>query len=168
MGNLTCQTPRRARSAAGVRCPPYLRLAAVALFVLPALHAQVVDPIPGFLQDYTGQLRLPAEFTFEQEIQAGTHHYDGIRNVTLTGSLSYIHYFYSPETSNYKHHEWRITAVGTLKQPLSAGSLYEQIRFEWLDFRASHGAVEHLPRLRFRLARISTSEKAAPNVSRRL
>lgn len=31
-----------------------------------------------------------------------------------------------------------------------AGSLYEQIRVEWMNFRASNRAVEHLPRLRFR------------------
>jgi hypothetical protein len=97
-----------------------MRLAATALFVLPALHAQVVDPIPAFLQDYAGQLRLPAGFSFEQQIQAGTQgnastsspfaywhalqirpwfHYYGIRNVTLTGSVSYIDYFYVRETT---------------------------------------------------------------------
>ncbi len=171
MGDLTYQTPRRSPLATIARRQPYMRLAAAVLFVLPALHAQVVDPIPGSIQDYAGQLRLPAAFTFEQQIQAGTQgnattsspfaywhalqirpwlHYDGIRNATFTGSVSYIDYFYIPGTSNYKHHEWRITEMGTLKQPLSAGPLYEQIRFEWLDFRASHGAVEHLPRLRFR------------------
>jgi hypothetical protein len=31
------------------------------------------------------------------------------------------------------------------------GSLYEQVRGELLNFRDSHGAVQHLPRVRFRL-----------------
>jgi hypothetical protein len=143
----------------------------VFLFFIPALPAQTVDPVPGFLEDVAGQLSLPADFSFEQQIQAGTQgnsssgnpfadwhgaqirpwfHYDGIRNTTLTAGAGYIDFFSVPGTSNYAHHEWRVTAIGTLKQPLSAGSLYEQIRFEWLDFRDSHGAVQRFPRLRFR------------------
>ena len=78
-------------------------------------------------------------------------HYDGIRNATLTGSASYISYFNVPGTSNYGHPEWRVTVLGTLKQPLSGGSLYEQTRFELLNFRDSHGVTQHLPRVRFRL-----------------
>jgi hypothetical protein len=77
-------------------------------------------------------------------------HYDGIRNTTLTGSASYINYFNVPGTSNYAHPEWRVTVLGTLKQPLSEGSLYEQTRFELLNFRDSHGLTQHLPRVRFR------------------
>lgn len=150
---------------------PYFVLAAAVLLVLPALHAQVIDPVPGSQQDIAGQFPLPAQFSFEQQIQAGTQantstanpfaywhavqirpwlHYDGIRNATLTGGVSYIEYFYVPGTSNYAHPEWRVTAMGTLKQPLSGGSLYEQTRFEWLSFRDSHGAAQGLPRLRFR------------------
>ncbi|MGA7237903.1 MAG: DUF2490 domain-containing protein [Bryobacteraceae bacterium] len=146
-------------------------LAAMVSFAALACHAQVVEPIPGFLQDYSGQLRLPVGFSFEQQIQAGTQansatsnpfaywhglqirpwfHYDGFRNVTLTASMSYIAYFGVPKTSNYRHHEWRVTAMGVAKQPISGGSLYEEIRFEWLDFRSGLGTVEHLPRLRFR------------------
>jgi hypothetical protein len=149
----------------------YIGLAAVVLFITPLLHAQVVDPIPGILQDIAGQLVLPAGFSFEQQVQAATQanstsanpfsywhgvqirpwiHYDGIRNVTLTAGVSYIDYFNVAGTSDYAHHEWRITAMGTLKQPLSGGSVYEQVRFEWLDFHDSHGATQHLPRLRFR------------------
>jgi hypothetical protein len=40
--------------------------------------------------------------------------------------------------------------MGTLKQPLPGGSLYEQVRGELLNFRDSHGRVQHLPRVRFR------------------
>jgi hypothetical protein len=111
-------------------------------------------------------------FSFEQQIQAATEanssggspfaywhgvqirpwfHYDGIPNTTLTGSAGYIDYFNVPGTSDYKHTEWRVTAMGTLKQILSKGSLYEQLRFESLNFRDSHGGPQHLPRLRFRL-----------------
>ncbi len=149
----------------------HVRLAVAVSSAVLACHAQVIEPVPGFLQDYAGQLRLPAGFSFEQQIQAGTQansatsnpfaywhglqirpwfHYDGISNVTLTASMSYIAYFDVPKTSNYRHHEWRFTAMGVTKQPLSAGSLYEEVRFEWLDFRARQGTVEHLPRLRFR------------------
>jgi hypothetical protein len=134
------------------------------------MHAQVVDPVPGFLQDDAGQISQPAEFSFEPQIQAGTQansttsnpfaywhglqirpwlHYDGIRNVTLTGSASYIDYFSVPETRNYRYHQWRVTAMGTLKQPLSGGPCIK-IRFEWLNFGTSNGAVQHLPRPRIR------------------
>ncbi len=130
-----------------------------------------MDPVAGFLLDAAGQLRLPSEFSLEQQVQAATQatagaadpvaywhglqirpwlHYDGIRNVTLTASVSYIHYFSVPRSDNYSHHEWRVTAMGTLKQSLAGGSLYEQTRFEWLDFRDTHGVLQHLPRLRFR------------------
>jgi hypothetical protein len=40
--------------------------------------------------------------------------------------------------------------MGTLKQPLRRSSLYEQIRGELLNFRDSHGRVQHLPRMRIR------------------
>jgi hypothetical protein len=64
--------------------------------------------------------------------------------------LSYIYYFTVPGTSYYKHPEWRYTTFGTLKQALKGGSLYEQLRFELLHFRASNGDVQHLPRIRIR------------------
>jgi hypothetical protein len=116
-------------------------------------------------------LPLSDEFSFEQQIQTGTQgndfsgnpfayghalqvrpwlHYDGIPDLTLTGSLSYIYYFTVPETSYYRHPEWRVTSLSTLRQALSGGSLYEQIRLELLNFRASNGAMQHLPRMRFR------------------
>jgi hypothetical protein len=141
------------------------------LFALPALQAQVLSPVPGSLQDVAGQFPMPGKFSFEQQIQSSTQagsssgnpfsywhgvqvrpwfHYDGIRNTTLTASASYIDYFNVPGTSNYAHPEWRVTALGTLKQPLPEGSLYEQIRFEWLNFRDSNGVTQHLPRVRFR------------------
>src|SRR5262249_35644324 len=44
----------------------------------------------------------------------------------------------------------RFTAFGTLKQALNGGSLYEQLRFELLSFRASNGSVQQLPRVRVR------------------
>jgi hypothetical protein len=148
----------------------YLSLTAVVLFAIPALHAQVVDPVPGSVQDVAGQFVLSAQFSFEQQLQSGTQatsnanpfahwhgfqirpwlHYDGIRNTTLTVGVSHIDYFYVPGTSNYGHPEWRVTAIGTLRQSLSGGSLYEQVRFEWLSFRDSNGAAQSYPRLRFR------------------
>jgi hypothetical protein len=64
--------------------------------------------------------------------------------------VSYIYYFTVPGTSYYRHPEWRFTALGNLRQTLSGGSLYEQLRFELLNFRASNGAVQHLPRVRLR------------------
>ena len=77
-------------------------------------------------------------------------HYDGIRNVTVTGAVSYIYYFTVPGTSYYRHPEWRFTTFGTLTQRLNGGSLYEQLRFELLSFRASNGSVQQLPRVRVR------------------
>ena len=140
--------------------------------VAAALHGQTLDPVPGFLQDIAGQFPLPAEFSLEQQVQAGTQgnsatgnpfayghalqfrpwlHYDGIPNTTLTGSVSYIYYFTVPGTSYYRHPEWRDTLMATLKEPLRGSSLYEQVRGELLNFRDSHGAVQHLPRVRLRL-----------------
>ncbi len=145
---------------------------ALLLLALPALNGQTLDPVPGFLQDLSGQFPLPAEFSFEQQIQVGLQgnstdgnpftyghalqfrpwvHYDRIPNTTLTGSVSYIYYFTVPATSYYRHPEWRDTLMATLKQPLHGGSLYEQIRGELLNFHDSHGVVQHLPRVRFRL-----------------
>jgi len=138
---------------------------------MPVLCAQTVNPVPGFLQDLSGQFPLPNDLSLEEQIQIGTQgnsttgnpfayghalqfrpwvHYDGIPNTTLTGSVSYIYYFTVPGTSYYRHPEWRDTLIGTVKQPLHGGALYEQIRGELLNFRDSHGAVQHLPRVRFR------------------
>jgi hypothetical protein len=145
----------------------------IASFVLATstLHGQTLNPVPGFIQDLSGQFPLPADFSFEQQIQIGMQgnsldgnpfayghalqfrpwlHYDGIPNTTLTGSVGYIYYFTVPGTSYYRHPEWRETLMGTLKQPLHGGSLYEQIRGELLNFHDSRGVVEHLPRVRFR------------------
>jgi hypothetical protein len=77
-------------------------------------------------------------------------HYDGIPDATITSAISYIYYFTVPGTSYTKHPEWRFTTYGTLRQALSGGSLYEQLRFELLNFRASNGDAQHLPRVRFR------------------
>ncbi len=150
-----------------------LHAPSIALFVfaIPALQAQSVNPVPGFLQDLSGQFPLSSVLSLEQQIQVGTQgnstdgnpfayghalqfrpwfHYDGIPNTTLTASVSYIYYFTVPGTSYYRHAEWRDTLMGTLKQPLHGGSLYEQIRGELLNFHDSHGMVQHLPRVRFR------------------
>jgi hypothetical protein len=145
---------------------------ALSVFATPALQAQTMNRVPGSIQNLSGQFPISGEFSFEQQIQVGTQgnpsngnpfayghalqfrpwfHFDGIRNVTLTGSVGYIYYFTVPETSYYRHPEWRDTFMGTLKQPLHGGSLYEQIRGEVLNFRDSHGTVQHLPRVRFRL-----------------
>jgi hypothetical protein len=115
---------------------------------------------------------LSESFSFEQQIQNGTQgnpsnrnpfayehgvqirpwiHYDGIPNTTITSAVSYVYSFTVPGTSDTKHPEWRVTAFGTLKQPLPGGSLYEQLRFELSNFRSSDGEVQHLPRIRFRL-----------------
>ena len=136
------------------------------------LCAQLLTPIPASILDLEGQFAMPDMISFEQQIQSGTQgtptngnpfayrhavlirpwfHYDGLRNTTVTGSVSYIDYFNVPRTSNYRHSEWRVTALGTLKQPLSGGSLYEQVRFELLNFRDSNAESQHLPRVRFRL-----------------
>ena len=144
---------------------------ALLLFAAPALHGQTLNPVPGFLQDLAGQIPLPAEFSLEQQVQTGTQgtstngnpfafghalqfrpwlHYDGIPNTTLTASVGYIYYFTVPTTSYYRHPEWRDTLMVTLKQPLHGASLYEQVRGELLNFRDSHGTVQHLPRVRFR------------------
>ena len=87
---------------------------ALLLLAAAASHGQVINPVPGFLQDLTGQVSLPAEFSLEQQVQTGTQgnsssgnpfayghalqfrpwlHYDGIPNTTLTASVSYIYYF---------------------------------------------------------------------------
>ena len=149
------------------------RLAPTVLLLLGLnpLCGQTLDPTPGFQQDLAGQFPLPGEFSLEEQIQIGMQgndsdgnpfayghalqfrpwlHYDGISNLSLTGSVSYIKYFAVPATSNYKHPEWRNTLMGTLKQPLPGGSLYEQIRVELLNFHDSKGVVQHLPRIRIR------------------
>jgi hypothetical protein len=168
---MTLQSLATCRETVSYRPVSLLPSVMSVLMAISALHAQVLSPIPGSLQDLAGQFPMPGGFSFEQQIQTGTQgtsssgnpfayrhavhvrpwfHYDGIRNTTFTASASYIDYFNVPGTSNYAHPEWRVTALGTLKQPLPEGSLYEQIRFEWLDFRDSHGVTQHLPRLRFR------------------
>jgi len=135
------------------------------------VNGQTLSPVPGFVQDLAGQFPLPADFSFEQQFQIGTQanpstanpfayahglqfrpwfHYDGIPNTTLTASVSYIYYLAVPKTSYYRHPEWRDTLMATVKQPLPGGSLYEQIRGELLNFRDSHGTIEHLPRMRVR------------------
>lgn len=150
--------------------PPALCLTLFLLTVFAAA-AQTLTPVPGFLQDLAGQFPLPADFSLEQQFQVGTQanpvtaspfahghalqfrpwlHYDGIPNTTLTMSVSYIYYFTVPDTSFYRHPEWRDTLMATLKQPLPGGSLYEQIRGELLNFHDSHGKIQHLPRVRVR------------------
>ena len=90
------------------------------------LHGQTLDMAPGFLQDVSGQFPLPADLSLEEQIQIGTQgtstngnpfayghalqfrpwfHYDGIPNMTLTGSVSYIYYFTVPTASYYRHPE---------------------------------------------------------------
>jgi hypothetical protein len=151
---------------------PFIALIALLLSAVSALIGQTVKPVPGFLQDLSGQVPLSDQFSLEQQIQIGSQgnsiddnpfayghglqfrpwfHYDGIPNTTLTASVSYIYYFTVPGTSYYKHPEWRDTLIGTLKQPLHGGSIYEQIRGELLNFHDSRGAVQHLPRVRFRV-----------------
>jgi hypothetical protein len=141
------------------------------LLCVGIVRAQTVTPTPGSIQDAATAIPLPEDFSFEQQIQNGVQanstaanpfayehavqvrpwlHYDGITNTTLTGSVSYICYFTVPGTSYNRHPEWRVTAFGTLRQNLSGGSLYEQVRFELLNFRATNGDVQHLPRIRFR------------------
>jgi hypothetical protein len=135
------------------------------------LGAQTISPVPGSLYDAGAQIPLSEQFSFEPQFQFGLQgnsgngnpfayahalqfrpwiHYDGIRNATITGAVSYIYYFTVPGTSYYRHPEWRFTTFGTLKQRLQGGSLYEQLRFELLNFRASNGDVQHLPRIRIR------------------
>jgi hypothetical protein len=150
--------------------PSYITAVALLFLVLP-MHGQTLDSVPGFIQDFAGQFPLPTDFSLEQQIQIGTQgnsasgnpfayghalqfrpwvHYDGIPNTSLTGSVSYISYFTVPGSGYYRHPEWRDTLMATLKQPLPGGSLYEQVRGELLNFRDSHGTVQHLPRVRFR------------------
>jgi hypothetical protein len=146
-------------------------LAILFIFGASTLNAQSLSPTPGFLQDVAGQFPFNDDFSLEQQIQIGSQgnsinrdpfayghalqfrpwlHYDGIPNTTLTAGISYILYFSVPGTSYYKHPEWRDTLMGTIKQPLHGSSLYEQIRWELLNFHDSHGVVQHLPRMRVR------------------
>jgi hypothetical protein len=135
------------------------------------LTAQTLATNPGSIQNFSSPIPMPHQLSFEPEIQSGMQsnssdgnpfafqhafqvrpwlHYDGIRNLTITGGPSYIYYFTVPGTSYYKHPEWRFTGFASLRQRISGGSLYEQLRVELLNFRASDGAVQHLPRVRFR------------------
>lgn len=45
---------------------------ALSAFPLPALRAQTMNPVPGFLQDLSGQFPLSTECSLEQQIQVGT------------------------------------------------------------------------------------------------
>jgi len=162
-----------AMQALAVQLRNYRFSSPITLFALAvsALNAQSLSPTPGFLQDVAGQFPFNNDFSLEQQIQIGTQgnptngdpfayghalqfrpwlHYDGIPNATLTAGVSYILYFSVPGTSYYKHPEWRNTLMGTIKQPLHGGSLYEQIRWELLNFHDSYGVVQHLPRMRMR------------------
>jgi hypothetical protein len=80
--------------------------------------------------------------------------------------VSYIYYFTVPATSYYRHPEWRDTLIGTLKQPLHGGSLYEQIRSELLNFHDSHGVVQHLPRVRFRFGQSLNLGEGGPKLGK--
>ena len=142
------------------------------VFCMRVLGAQTISPIPGFLHDVGAQIPVPEQFSIEPQLQLGMHgnsgngnpfayahglqsrlwlHYDAIANVTLTGAVSYLSYFTVPGTTYYRHPEWRFTTFGTVKQHLRGGSLYEQLRLELLNFRASNGDVQHLPRVRARI-----------------
>ena len=144
---------------------------ALLTFCLRTLGGQTLSPIPGSIQDVSSAAPLTESVSFELQIQNGAQgnpgnanpfayehgtqvrpwtHYDGIRDVTITSALSYVYSYTVPGDSAYKHPEWRFTTFGTLKQALTGGSLYEQVRFELLNFRASHSDVQHLPRLRLR------------------
>jgi hypothetical protein len=139
---------------------------------LRIVSAQTLSPIPGSIQDAASGVPITESLSFEQQIQNGTQgnpsnrnpfayahgvqirpwvHYDGIPNTTITSAISYIYNFTVPGTSDTKHPEWRFTAFGTLRQTLSGGSVYEQLRFELLNFRSTDGEAQHLPRVRFRL-----------------
>ena len=141
------------------------------LLSIAALHGQTLNPVPGFWQDIAGKIPLPANFSIEPQLMITTQgtstngnpfahprallfwpwlHFDGIPNLTLTACVNYIYHFAVPTTSAYQHPEWRDTLMGTLKQPMNGGSLYEQVRGELRNFRDSHGRVQHLPRVRFR------------------
>jgi hypothetical protein len=155
------------------------------ILVVSVLNAQSLSPTPGFLQDVAAQFPINTDFSLEQQIQIGTQgnpadgnplayghalqfrpwlHYDGIRNTTLTAGVSYIIYFNVPGTSYYKHPEWRDTIMATIKQPVHSASLYEQLRWELLNFHDSHGVVQHLPRMRIRsLAKTSIFRKVVIN-----
>jgi len=133
--------------------------------------AQTVSPTPGSIQDVSTEIPLPENFILEPQLQNGSQgssisgnplafehgsqfrpwlHYEAIPRITLTGSLSYIYAFTVPGTSYDKHPEWRVTAFATAKQKYAGSSTYEQLRFELLNFRATNGDVQHLPRVRAR------------------
>jgi hypothetical protein len=157
---------------ASFRWAPNFTVRGLILLICTALgRAQSVSPTPGSIQDFSTAIPLPYHLTFEQQFQSGTQggsdngnpfayehgaqvrpwlHYDGLPNITITGSVSYIYSFTVPGTSYYRHPEWRVTVLGNVRQAFSAGSLYQQVRFESLNFRSSDGAVQHLPRVRFR------------------
>lgn len=169
--NLSCEVDLRTLDQRRKSRSLHLSSMALLLFGISALSAQTLDPLPGFVQDVSAQYPLPKAWSLELETQLGTQgnatdlnpfayshglqsrlwfHYDGVRHTTLTAGTAYISYFTVPESSYYRHPEWRFTVMDTLKQALPGGSLYEQIRGELLNFRDNHGAVQHLPRVRFR------------------
>jgi hypothetical protein len=76
--------------------------------------------------------------------------------------VTYISYFTVPGTRYHRHPEWRFTLMGTLKQPLRGGSLYEQIRGDLLNFRDSHGAVQISREFGSDLVKTCIWEKAEP------
>jgi hypothetical protein len=127
--------------------------------------AQTVTTTPASIQDLSSAVPVNETFSFEPQIQnrvqgnstngnpfAYEHatqirpwlHYDGIPDTTITSAVSYIYYYTVSGTSYTKHLEWRFTTFGTLRQSLSGGPLYEQLRFELLNFRASNGRVTHI------------------------
>ena len=150
------------------QCRFILRCALLALWAA-ASPAQTLSPTPGSIQDLSTEIPLPEKFILEQQFQNGSQgssttgnpfafehgsqvrpwlHYEAIPSITITGSLSYIYSYTVPGTSYDKHPEWRATAFATAKQKFAGGSTYEQARFELLNFRATNGDVQHLPRVR--------------------
>ena len=136
-----------------------LRSGALLLYIR-IVGAQTVAPTPASIQDLSSPVPVAKTFSFEPEIQNGVHanstngnpfayehatqirlwlYYDAISDATITSGVSYIYYYTVPGTSYMKHPEWRFTTYGTLRQVLSGSSLYEQLRFELLNFRASNG-----------------------------
>jgi hypothetical protein len=64
-----------------------------------------------------------------------------------------------PATSYYRHPEWRYTLMGTLKQPLRGGSLYEQMRGELLTSATAKESCSIFRGCASALGRTSTLEK---------
>lgn len=88
-------------------------------------------------------------------------HYEVSDRTELTFGTSYLRYYEIPQVGAKAKDEVRVTLMGLFTQPLTVGSVYEQVRMELRNTR-DEGADDwsHVPRLRLRFGQNYTFSKS--------